>query len=189
MDWFTAGPSTYIPSIVALSPLLMADLSNSRCIETVATERYRRYQSQCGGTPGIPSAARDFEDTAMFVGASTEVTRTVQAGEVCQFVTIWRAAEPITYPRRIFVHVVDPQTGRTIAQHDGLDSPTRYWQPNDYIRQVHTISIPADTSSGVYEVRIGLYDPVTGRRILQTDVSHTEPPADFYTLGTIEVTR
>lgn len=189
MDWFTAGPATYIPSIVPLSPLLNADLSNSRCIETFAAVRFRRYQSRCSGTPGIPSTARAFEDTAMLVGVGTEVPQTVKAGEVRQFVTIWRAAEPITYPRRVFVHVVDPKTALTIAQHDGLDSPTRYWQANDYIRQVHTISIPADASSGVYEVRIGLYNPVTGQRTLQTDASHTEPPTDYYVLGTLEVVR
>jgi hypothetical protein len=189
MGWFTAGPAAYVPSIVPISPLLMRNLSNARCIEALVTDHYRRYQWQCGGTPGISSSARSFDDTAILIGVSTDVTRTIRAGEVRQFVSTWRAAEPIAYPRRIFVHLVNPQTGKIIAQHDGLDSPPEYWQPNDYISQVHTLMIPADVVPGSYELRIGLYNPVTGQRVMQTDVNHTEPPGDFHSLGNIEVVR
>jgi hypothetical protein len=189
MDWFTGGTTTYVPSIVPVSPLLVDGLSNARCIETIATDRFQRFQSQCNGTPGIPSSARRFEDTAIFIGASDGVTKTLRQGEVWQFATTWRAVDPIAYPRRIFVHLINPQTGQIMAQHDGLDSPTKYWQPNDYITQVHTLSIPAGTPPGYYELRIGLYNPVTGQRVLETDVDHTGPPSDYIVLGTIEVTR
>ncbi len=189
MDSYTVGPMTYIPSIVPVSSLLIGNLSNARCTEMVATDQFRRYRWQCGGTPGISPHARQFEDTAIFIGASNEITRTVKIGETRQFVTTWRAVDPIAYPRRIFVHLVNPQTGQIIAQHDGLDSPTKYWQPNDYISQVHTLSIPADAAPGTYELRVGLYNPETGQRVLQTDLNGTERPTDYYTLDTIEVTR
>ncbi len=187
LDWFTAGPFTYLPSIVPVSPLLRSHFSHTPCIEETATERFRRYQSRCSGTLGIPSSARDFEDTAIFIGVSGGVTQTLRPGETWQFVTTWRAAEPIAYPRRIFVHLVNPQTGQIVAQHDGLDSPTKYWQPDDYLYQVHTLIVPADATPGSYELRLGLYDPGTGRRVLQTDMSHREPPGDEYVLGRLQI--
>jgi 4-amino-4-deoxy-L-arabinose transferase-like glycosyltransferase len=189
MDLYTSGPPTYVPSIVPVSPLLQARLSNARCINVLATDRFRRYQWRCGGTPGIQPDARQFEDTAIFVSASSDITRTLQAGDTIQFVTTWRAADPIAYPRRIFVHLINPQTGQPIAQHDGLDSPTKFWQPNDYISQAHALVIPADTPPGKYELWIGMYDPTNGKRVPQTDLLGTEPPSDHYVLGTIEVTR
>lgn len=109
------------------------------------------------------------------------------AGSQFEFTSYWLAHDRIEYPRRIFVHVIEPATGKNIAQHDGLDAPTKFWHEHDEIAQVHTVVIPAGTPPGNYEVRIGLYNPDTGQRILQTDMNHTEPPADFYTLGTIEI--
>jgi hypothetical protein len=51
------------------------------------------------------------------------------------------------------------------------------------------LSIANDTPAGVYELRLGLYDPNTGQRILQTDYNRTQPPSDQLVLGTIEITR
>jgi hypothetical protein len=115
--------------------------------------------------------------------------QSISAGSNVQLQSRWVAQEPIDHSRRIFVHLTDPVTGKIIAQHDGLDAPTKFWHEYDEIAQVHTLAIPADTPPGKYEVRIGLYNPVTGQRVQQTDVNHTEPPADFYTFGTIEVVR
>lgn len=189
MDWFTGNPTTYIPSIVPVSPLLMGALSNKRCVENVVTARFQRYRSHCEGTPGVPSSARGFEDTAVFIGASSDVTATVRAGETRQFVTTWLAEDPIAYPRRVFVHLVDPQTRRIVAQHDGLDSPTKYWRPDDYITQVHTLLIPADAAPGLYELWVGLYNPMDGKRVLQRNLNQSQPSSDHVVLGPIKVVR
>ena len=103
--------------------------------------------------------------------------------------TTWRAADPIAYPRRIFVHLINPQTGQILAQHDGLDSPTKYWQPHDYITQVHTVSIPADVAPGLYELWVGLYNPTNGQRVLQRNLNQSQPPSDHVVLGQIEIMR
>jgi hypothetical protein len=46
----------------------------------------------------------------------------VKAGQSIDFQTRWLALDPIGTSRRIFVHVVDPATGKIVAQHDGLDA-------------------------------------------------------------------
>ena len=66
-------------------------------------------------------------------------------------------------------------------------SPTKYWQPNDTIRQVHTLSIPAEAAPGTYELRIGLYDPVTGIRVPLADKRGTDG-SDYIVLATIDIT-
>ena len=78
---------------------------------------------------------------------------------------------------------------RIIAQHDGLDSPPKFWHYFDLIDQLHVLKIPSDTLPGKYELQIGLYNPDTGQRALQSDYAHSDPPSDHYVLGTIQVTR
>jgi hypothetical protein len=134
------------------------------------------------------SNGRRFENTAWVV--YRPITETVQAGSVLEIETNWIAlGDAIQDPRRIFVHIIDPSSGKIIAQHDGLDAPAKFWQRNDTVEQIHKLSIPSDTRAGKYEVRIGLYNPVTGKRVLEANYAHSEPPKDYYLLGTIEVTR
>lgn len=134
-------------------------------------------------------AARYFGDTGILLTVNVHLDTILTAGSDLRFVSDWFAQSPIAYPRRIFVHLVDPVTGRIIAQHDGLDSPTKFWRGGDWILQVHDLSIPADTPTGQYELWIGLYDPTTGKRILQTNADRSELLSDHYVLRTVKVTR
>ncbi|HLF26051.1 MAG TPA: glycosyltransferase family 39 protein [Anaerolineae bacterium] len=181
-----ASGRVYVPAIVPLSPDLEQDLQSY----PDPFDHFQRYEANSNGNAGIPLSARYFDDTAILVSPAGEpVAWRVTAGAEFQFETRWIAQAPIAYPRRIFVHVVDPRSGQTLAQHDGLDSPTRFWRAGDRIVQVHTSNIAADTPPGRYEIRLGLYDPVSGQRVQQTDRSRIDPPSDYVAVGTIEVTR
>ncbi len=178
----------YVPAMVPVSPSLANDVAFSRNAGLYATNHFTRYEIRSNYKPGRTPWARDFADTAtLLTGSEVISTLTVTPGGHLQFGTFWVAMPPIAYSRRIFVHLINPLTGAIIAQHDGLDAPTKYWRAWDWIIQIHTLLIPAGTLPGRYEVQIGLYDPVTNQRILQTDMNHTEPPADYYTFGAIEV--
>jgi 4-amino-4-deoxy-L-arabinose transferase-like glycosyltransferase len=184
-------PYIYVPSIVPFDP----DLQNypgGYLVDPLVSGHFTRYRTYSYPIPNemrARGAARYFSDTGILLTVNVHLDTILTAGSDLRFVSDWFAQSPIAYPRRIFVHLVDPVTGRIIAQHDGLDSPTKYWQPNDYISQVHTLSIPADAAPGTYELRIGLYNPVTGQRVKQTDFNGTALPNDYYVLGTIEVTH
>jgi len=133
--------------------------------------------------------ARRFADTATLFPESVTLPRQVRAGEEIQFVSQWGQLRPNPAPRRIFVHLVKVGSDQPIAQNDGLDSPSRFWSSGDWLYQLHRLTVPSDTQPGIYELHLGLYDPISGQRILQTNTANTEPPADNYLLGTIEVTR
>ena len=189
IKWDGKPLTIYVPAIVPVAPELEKLIYPGESYQAFVSDRFRRYGINSNGVAGVPPYARPFDDTAIFIQASSGVTQTMRAGDTRRFTTVWRAEVPIVYPRRIFVHLIDRQTQRVIAQHDGLDSPTKFWQPYDYVTQVHTLSIPADTPPGKYELWIGMYDPTTEKRVLQTDQRSTELPSDHIILGTIEVTR
>ncbi|MBP7689141.1 MAG: glycosyltransferase family 39 protein [Thermoflexales bacterium] len=183
---FLEETSIYFPSFMPIpqrmGPPLYPEISS--------TEHFTHYHSKWLTWPTHPFAtARYFDDTGILITLGEVISDTVAAGKDLSFTTWWVADNKTTDPRRIFVHVYDLKNQRVIAQHDGLDSPPRFWYVSDSIFQTHKLPIPAGTLPGTYELRIGLYNPDTGQRVLQTDVKHTEPPADFYTLGTIEVVR
>ena len=81
----------------------------------------------------------------------------------------WGASGPTSVPYTVFAHLVDDQ-GRLIAQHDsppdgGLKSTTA-WLKGEVIDDRLTIALPPGVSLENCHLEIGLYDPVTGRRLM-----------------------
>jgi 4-amino-4-deoxy-L-arabinose transferase-like glycosyltransferase len=188
---YASGPYVYIPAIVPFAP----DLKNYTDIglfRPVVSDKFTRYDPiiiPLSNIMRVEYFERDFEDTVSLLTWQLNLPSEITAGSDLSFVSEWFVRNPIAYPRRIFVHLIDPRTGQIISQHDGLDSPTRFWHVGDLLLQLHILSIPSDTPLGKYELWIGLYDPVTGQRVMQTDFNHTQSPSDQYLLGTIQVTH
>jgi 4-amino-4-deoxy-L-arabinose transferase-like glycosyltransferase len=180
------GPDerVYIPSIVPVAPSL---LPHEYMRNVFQNDHFLKFDPI--DLPLLVNGARYFFRAAAFLPEGTRLPQRVAAGSDLQFISQWAELWPATAPRRIFVHLVDPATGKPVAQHDGLDSPPRFWSYGDRLFQLHRLVIPANTPPGKYEVWLGLYNPTTGERILQTDRPVTEPASDHVVLGTIEVTR
>lgn len=85
-------------------------------------------------------------------------------------VTYWVVERPAAAPRSVFVHVVD-EAGQVIAQSDGLEAPSEYWQPGDVMLKLHHLPLAAGA-----EVRLGVYNPQTQERLT------TPAGADFLVL-------
>jgi hypothetical protein len=58
---------------------------------------------------------------------------------------------------------------RIAAQHDGQPAegaaPTASWTPNEYIVDRHVIPLPPGIPPSQLRIAIGMYDPLTGRRL------------------------
>jgi hypothetical protein len=93
-------------------------------------------------------------------------------------VTSWRATGPQPEPLRTFVHALDAE-GNIAGQHDGLGSSAHHWRAGDLVLQLHPVDLPP----GEYTLRLGLYHPATGIRLLTA----TEHPADVLLLGPVAV--
>jgi 4-amino-4-deoxy-L-arabinose transferase-like glycosyltransferase len=85
----------------------------------------------------------------------------------CEWVTFWRVDTIPGGPRRLFLHLVD-ERGDILTQADVWDGPAVNWQAGDIILQYHQVETPAV----LFEMRLGVYDPVTGVR-LPTAVGHS----------------
>jgi len=77
---------------------------------------------------------------------------------------VWHALTTADDSYRIFVHLRDAD-GNTIAQSDAIPDnwtrPTTGWVAGEYIRDKHTLTVPA----GTYDIAIGWYDAATGARL------------------------
>lgn len=95
----------------------------------------------------------------------------------------WLSTRPLEKDYTIFVHVYDA-TNRLVAQHDGPplggSRPTSRWAPNRAIPDTHGLRIPTQ-AQGRLSLRVGLYDPVTGVRLLLDD------GRDMAEIGTVTI--
>jgi hypothetical protein len=89
-------------------------------------------------------------------------------GEICEMITYWRVLSPVDGSRRIFLHLVD-QDGQIIVQDDALGAPAEHWQPDDLLIQLFSIDMPLGAEAA--GLRIGVYDPVTGLRLITVEGS------------------
>ncbi len=99
-------------------------------------------------------------------------------GDLAELTTVWRVADParlgVAHPPalktdlNLFTHILAPDSS-IFLQRDSLDAPSWDWQTGDTIIQIHPLAIPADAAPGQYPVEIGLYDRITGDRLLVLD--------------------
>jgi hypothetical protein len=110
-----------------------------------------------------------FGDQIQLVGA--EYTPNAASNGVAGLVLHWQARKPISTAYKVFVHLTD-DAGWVFAQHDAQPvndlRPTTTWAPGEAITDRHGLSLP-ELVGGSYHLRIGLYDPNTGERLLTPD--------------------
>lgn len=98
---------------------------------------------------------------------------------VCSLSLVWRAEAETATSYHVFVHLVD-ESGNILAQADGVPvnwaRPTTGWLPGEYVVDTHALTIPADLSPGPLSIRVGLYDPDIGRRLMAGDIDYVTVP-------------
>ncbi|MBN2004205.1 MAG: hypothetical protein JXA21_12690 [Anaerolineae bacterium] len=119
----------------------------------------------------------DFESNAGEAPAHTRqhlrllgyAASTLQAGEPFTLTLYWQAVTELQEDYTVFVHVINPDGGQTLAQVDEAPRhntyPTSLWLAGEIVRDEHTVTIPAGLPPGDYTLRIGLYVPETGEHL------------------------
>ena len=108
-------------------------------------------------------------------------------GRVLTYTLHWQALAPISQNYTVFAHLLDA-VGNLRAQEDTMPHngryPTSLWSPGEIILDPHILHFPSDLEPGRYTLRVGLYDPETGQRLLVKDA-----PRDFAELpGLVTIT-
>ena len=108
--------------------------------------------------------------------------------DMLELILFWQAHEPISSSFKVFVHLVDLETGEIVAQTDAIPRnwsyPTNGWVPGEIVRDV--IELPLSSSAPAkYELRVGLYDESTGGRVL-VDSGGSSTPQEYLTVAVPE---
>lgn len=81
----------------------------------------------------------------------------------------WRADEPVPLELHVFVHILDEE-GNLVGQADHEPqagrAPTSGWLPGEVV--VDEVRLPVTPAAG-WRLRVGLYDPGSGARLLRAD--------------------
>jgi len=96
----------------------------------------------------------------------------------------WRAVNQPNRIYSVFNHLLTLD-GQPVTQADGWPQEgvvlTTQWRPGEYIKDRHTLEIPADAPPGPYLLIVGLYDAASGDR-LQVSVNGQSLPHDQWQL-------
>jgi hypothetical protein len=96
-------------------------------------------------------------------------TQRAMPGGVLTLTLYWQAVDVVNLPYKVFVHLDDTTTARTIAQADDLPAcgtrPTPRWRVGEIVPDRHVVELPDDLATGEYVLRVGLYEPQTQQRM------------------------
>jgi hypothetical protein len=77
----------------------------------------------------------------------------------------WHALAPMRDDYAVSVRLVAPD-GSWLAQHDSWPAggllPTSQWRQGYYVRDAHSLELPAEVVPGEYAVKVVVYDTITG---------------------------
>ncbi len=97
-----------------------------------------------------------FADQIALIGY--DAPRIIRPGDTIDITLYWQPLQPLEENYRVFVHLLATPPA-VVTQSDKLnpgDFPTRRWPPERYVRDRHTLTVPADLPAGVYDLTVGL---------------------------------
>ncbi len=127
--------------------------------------------------PDITESGTVFGDKIMLQGfAMTSTSNSLtnlQPGDSVCVVLQWQALNDVGADHTVFTHLIGSDHSSTPSlqtQHDGPPlhgmSPTSTWHTGDIVQDIHRLTIPKDTPPGKYHIHLGIYNALTGERLL-----------------------
>jgi hypothetical protein len=110
----------------------------------------------------------DWSDQLALVGWSVHTPPQIEPGDTISLTVVWQAQQPLAIDYTAFAHLVDEGgqgwAGDDHAPYGGL-YPTSTWGPGEMVRDVFTLTVPAEAPPGLYSIQAGWYDPASGERL------------------------
>jgi len=161
---------------------LVADFGDDQVFEVI---------QPATGMPNAPMSDQTLDGKVALLGYYFEPL-IVHPGTTVQVDLFWQSKAPMTTDYTVFVHIIDSESGRLVAQHDGQpvngERPTSTWKYDEVVLDTHQITIPHDLPIGVYEVRTGMYELRTMKR-LPVQGKDGMIQGDFLLLGWLRVSE
>ncbi len=129
---------------------------------------------------------------------------TFGAGQPIHMILWWEALKPADKEYSVFIHLWDEANQRAVmifggqpvsgawqvwhgvpGEHFSQPYPTPLWQTGEIVKDEWRVSVPEDVPAGEYELRVGLFDPISGARLpIQRD---GELLGDFLALNRLRI--
>jgi hypothetical protein len=113
---------------------------------------------------------KDFDDAIRLYGYDLMLSQ--QDETKLQLTLYWQALGRPVMDWTVFIHLLD-QDGQLVAQHDAPpvagNYPTSWWQPGDQVLDVYTLVPEEQRDLSGYILKVGLYNPLDGRRAVVVD--------------------
>ncbi len=162
-------PSWHPPAESGIEQTLQQDNFRARD-DNFEGQRLVLFAKPINLAPQLATEAAQFEG-----GISLErvdYTPQIKTGRALLVALEWETQLPISEDYNVFLHLTNTN-GDLIAQADGQPAqwtrPTSTWQVGETIPDQYGLWIPPDTSLTTYQLRIGLYRPADGQRLLLAD--------------------
>ena len=112
-------------------------------------------------------------------------TTAVRPGETLEISLTWSAAEPISKDYAATVQIFR-EGGEKIGQND-TRLPTSTWQVDARVTDLRTIMISPEAAAGVYQIKLGVYDPETVSNLALYRERELTPAGGLLDLWTLRV--
>ncbi|HBY95035.1 MAG TPA: hypothetical protein DEP84_13930, partial [Chloroflexi bacterium] len=100
----------------------------------------------------------------------------------------WQALTTPQTNYTVFVHLLDPN-GRIVAQSDTPPAggyATSRWLPGEVVVDSHALAVPeGNPSRGRFRLLVGMYDPISGRRLPAVAATGVPIPENAVPLGEV----
>ncbi len=156
----TLPPGQYQLSVSVVAPkqgrLPVAGEDSVRLTTVTTIDRPHNFE------PPTPQSTLNFNfnNQALLMGLDLPQPQVV-SGEIVDLTLYWQVLSPLARNWTVFVHLLDNQ-GQIVSQQDQIPGrgqfPTTGWLPQEYLVDLYALPIPADTPTGHYILKIGLYD-------------------------------
>jgi 4-amino-4-deoxy-L-arabinose transferase-like glycosyltransferase len=113
-----------------------------------------------------------------------------EAGQQAILELRWRALQRPVTDYTVFAHLVDSQGQLVVGNDQPLTDgyyPSSLWEPGEIITHTHRLSLPALLPADSYEIRVGVYEPITGRRLMLRDSTGRPVQGDQFPLTTVAI--
>lgn len=135
-----------------------------------------------------PVDARFGKNIAL-VGLEPSHQSSYAPGQMAKLVLYWRADADLLEDYNMTIQLIDRE-GHNLAQADGTPewgySPTSLWLPGRIVRDTRELEIPANTSPGLLDVKVGVYK-FPSIQHLPVQLNGTAQDDDLVTVGTIRI--
>jgi len=133
-----------------------------------------KMENRVPGWPVVQPLGDHFGKGQLTLAGMTLTPRQTAPNTPVDIVFRWQVHKRLTADYTVFLHLTDAY-GKLIRTADAPpvrgDLPTTLWRPGDQLLDQHQFTLPAGLPAGRYQLWMGLYEPISGKRLTARQVN------------------